>query len=55
MKFRAVIMDKNKQKLGSVTFGTWAEAAAKLRDDRTAGRKYSSIIPESIVEDLREG
>ena len=43
MLYRATIYNAAKQKLGSVTFDSWAEAAAKLRDDRTAGRKFSSI------------
>lgn len=46
MTYRATIYNAAKQKLGSVTFDNWAEAAAKLRDDRTAGRKYSTITIE---------
>lgn len=46
MKFRAVIFDARKRKIGSMTFATWKEAAEKLRNDKTPGRKYSTITIE---------
>ncbi len=43
MKFRATILNAQKQRIGSETFNTWAGAAKKLRDTTHPDRKYSSI------------
>lgn len=46
MKFKASIYDSSKRKIGSVTFPTWKQAAEKLRNDKTPGRKFSGITIE---------
>ncbi len=45
MKFRAVIMDDKKRRIGAVTCDTWQQAADKLRDTQHPQRRWSAIEP----------
>lgn len=49
MTFQAIILNAAKQQLVIASFPTWSEAAKFLCEDKTKGRKFSSVVIHSAA------